>query len=218
MEIPSEVKKVHKTNDDGKEDYMNERTKGLMMLGIIAGQGAVIVFLMYLAFIRFPQKEFLWTSDALAVCKATRLTHASVHQATLEQFATEAAVSLNDYDYLNYRRQITDASDRYLTPHGRDQYMTALDVTGILDIIKKNYFTVTSFVPDPPQIRDKGMKAEVPFWNIEVPLTIWYATGQQRIPENRVLTMTVVAVDPSPQNPKGIAIDNIISSQRASTK
>lgn len=186
----------------------------MIRLGIIVLQTIAIIFLAWLAFVRFPQKEFLWTSNANAVCKATTQDLSQVHHATLAQFAQEAAIALNSYDFLNYRRSLTATSEKYLTPHGRDQYFNALEETGLIETIKKNFFVVSSFVTDPPQLRDKGIKAGVPFWNIEVPIRIWYAAGQQRIQEDRVLTITVIKTDPSAQNPHGIAIDNIISAQR----
>lgn len=212
--MSAQLQQVHQQNELAKTDYERERTQVMVKLAIMVVQGIIIVFLLWLTFIRFPQREFLWTANAQAVCKAVKLDHASVHHATLTQFAMEAAIGLNSFDFLNYRRSLTLTTEQYLTPHGRDQYFKALDDTGIIDVIKKNYFTVSSFVSDPPQIRNKGTKDQVPFWIIEVPITIWYAAGQQRISENRTLTMTVITVDPSPQNSKGIAIDSIVSSQR----
>ena len=209
-----ELEKVKNRNENAKAAYESERTGAMIRLGIIVIQTIAIVFLAWLAFVRFPQKEFWWTSNAQAVCKAAKQDISQVHHATLAQFAQEAAVGLNSYDFLNYRRSLTTTTEKYLTPRGRDQYFKALDDTGLIETIKKNFFVVSSFVNDPPQLREKGVKAGVPFWNIEVPVTIWYAAGQQRIQEDRVLTMTVVATDPSPQNPTGIAIDNIVSAQR----
>jgi intracellular multiplication protein IcmL len=208
------LRHVDEVNTQAKAAYLAERSGAMTRLAIIFVQSVVIALLLYLAFVRFPQKDFLWTSDAQAVCKAVKLDHATTHHAELAQFAMEAAIGLNSYDFLNYRRSLTQTAERYLTPRGRDQFLKAIDDNNIIDLVKRNYYVVTSFVSDPPQIRDKGTKADVLFWNIEVPITIWYASGQARIPENRVLTMTIVTVDPSPQNPKGIAIDNITSSQR----
>ncbi len=205
---------VNESNEDARELYESEKGQAMMKLTIILVQSVVIGLLLWATFVHFPVNNFLWTSNAQAVCKATRLDQVNVDQGTLGQFAMDAAVSLNSYDFLNYRRSITAAANSSMTPRGRDQYFKALDETGILDIIKKNYFVVTSFVTDPPQIRDKGVKGGVAFWNIEVPIEIWYAAGQTRTPEKRVLTFTVLAVDPTPQNQKGIAIDNTVSSQR----
>jgi intracellular multiplication protein IcmL len=205
---------VFKTNGDAEARYDSERNSALLRFGVIGLQSIAILFLSWLAFVRFPQTEFLWTSNGQAVCKAQKQDISQVHHATLAQFAQEAAVELNSYDFLNYRRSLTATTEKFLTPKARDQYFSALSETGLIETIKKNFFVVHSFVTDPPQLRDKGVKAGVSFWNIEVPITIWYVAGQQRIPENRVLTMTVVNADPSPQNPTGIAIDNIVSAQR----
>lgn len=210
----NELIEVKGRNERAKSRYESERNGAMVRLVIIVVQSLIILFLLWLNFKHFPVKEFWWTTNAQAVCKATKQDLSAVHHATLAQFAQEAAVGLNSYDFLNYRRSLTQTAEQYLTPRGRDQYFKALDDTGLIDTIKKNFFVVSSFVSDPPQIRDKGTKAGVPFWNIEVPVTIWYAAGQQRIQESRVLTMTVVVVDPTPQNPKGIAIDNIVSAQR----
>lgn len=215
---PKELQKVQRRNDVAEASYESERKGATLRLMIIGIQGLIILFLLWLIFVRFPVKEFLWTTNAQAVCKADKQDLQSVHHATLAQFAQEAAVGLNSYDYLNYRRSLTQTAEKYLTPKGRDQYFKALDDTGLIDLIKKNFYVVSSFVNDPPQLRDRGLRNGKPFWNIEVPVQIWYSAGQQRVQESRVLTMTVVAVDPTPQNPAGIAIDNIISAQRVTNK
>lgn len=208
------VEEVHATNASAKASYVQERNTALIQLVIIGIQAIIIIFLVWLTFVRFPLKEFFWTSNAQAVCKASMQDMGKIHHATLAQFAMEAAVALNSYDFINYRRSLTDATEKYLTPSGRDQYFRALDEAGLIDTVKKGFYIVSAFVSDPPQLREKGTKGKVPFWIVEVPITVWYSAGQQRIAEHRVLTMTIIATDPSPYNPNGIAINNIVSSQR----
>jgi len=208
------VQSVNESNEEAREEYEHEKGQVLLKLTIILVQGIVIGLLSWATFVHYPVNTFLWTSNAQSVCKATPINQANVNYGTLGQFAMDTAICLNSYDFLNYRKSLSSCADKHLTTRGRDQYFRDLDATGIIDIIKKNYFVVTAFVTDPPQVRDKGTKAGVPFWNIEVPIEIWYAAGQTRTPEKRVLTMTVIAVDPSPQNPQGIAVDNVVSSQR----
>lgn len=205
---------LHSKNESTKAEYRTERNLFMGKTITIAVLAILVLFLGWLSFVHYPQNQFLWTSDARSVCKATTLDHASVHQRTIAQFAGEAALALNSYDFLNYRLSLTWAGEKYLTKEGRNKYFNALDETSVLELVKKNYYVVSSFVSGPPQIAQTGFKGGVPFWNVQVPIDIWYATGQQRINESRTLTMTVVVVDPSPENTTGIAIENIVSSQR----
>ena len=205
---------LNRAHREAKQFYLSERNQLMTRITTIAIQSLIIGFLVWLAFFHFPQNQLLWTTNARTVCKASAIDQSEFYHSVITQFAQEAAIALNDYGYLNYRRALSNAADRFLTTNGRDQYFKSLDETGIIDTIKKNYYTVTSFVSDPPQIKDKGVRGGRPFWNVEVPITIWYAAGQQRIPENRVLTMTILAVDPTPLNTKGIGVDNIVSTQR----
>jgi len=171
------------------------------------------VTLIYNAFWRMPIKAFLWTSDGAAVCEAIPLTEPSVSQARLKDLAASAAVGLNSYDYANWRKLIDNQLTQYFTARGREQYKQALFASGIVEKVVQNYQTVSAVTSDAVNIAEEGRIRGRYYWKIEVPLQVFYKTNAETKRENRLLTMTVVRVDPSPINPNGIAIDGLVSTQ-----
>ena len=171
------------------------------------------VALVYNAFWRMPIKEFLWTRDGAAVCEAIPLTEPSVSQARLKDLAASAAVGLNSYDYANWRKLIDNQLTQYFTTNGREQYKQALFASGIIEKVVQNYQTVSSVTSDAVNIAEEGRIRGRYYWKIEVPLQVFYKTNAETKRENRLLTMTIVRVDPSPINPNGIAIDGLVSTQ-----
>ena len=171
------------------------------------------VTLIYNAFWRMPIKQFLWTADGGAVCEAIPLSQPSVSQARLKDLAASAAVGLNSYDYANWRKLIDNHLTQYFTARGRDQYKQALFASGIIEKVVQNYQTVSAVTSDAINIAEEGMLRGRYYWKIEVPLQIFYKTNAETKRENRLLTMTIVRVEPSPINPNGIAIDSVVSTQ-----
>lgn len=194
------------------------REKGRHVAGLLAAivmQFCVIGTLLYAVLFHFPVTKFLWTSDARAVCSAMPLDAPDVSAARVTDFAANAAIDLHSYDYLNWHRMLTRALEMYLTPRERMQYERDLQTSGMIKTIQSGMITLTSVISGRPYIEQEGVRAADHryFWIVQVPIELWYYNGTDSKPENRVLTMTVVRVDPSPINTNGIAIDDIVSVQ-----
>lgn len=184
-------------------------SSALLILSVVGN-----LILSYAVFYKYPVKQFLWTSDAKSVCTATTLAEPNISAALVKDFGNRVALGLNSYDYVNWRRYLAPILDNYFTKSGRASYMRAFEDSGILERVRKNYYTVAAVSADEPVIIAEGLVSGRYTWGVEVPLTIYYRTNVDVLPENRVLTFTIVRVDPSPANPNGIAVDGVISKQR----
>ena len=165
------------------------------------------------AFYRFPINKFIWTSDAQAVCEAIPLSEPHISQARLKDFAASTAVSLNAYDYANWRVQINSVLSQHFTPKGRDRYRAELQKSGIINNVVNHYQVVSAITHAPANIVEEGKVSGRYYWIVEVPIRISYRTNKETLDENRLLTMTIVRVEPSPLNINGIAVDGLVSSQ-----
>ena len=116
----------------------------------------VNLLLFYNAFYRYPIKQFIWTSDAQAVCEAIPLSEPNISQARLKEFAVSSAVELNSYDYANWRALINNALSQSFTPKGRDRYRAALQESGIIQKVVLGYQTVSAVTTDPANIAEEG--------------------------------------------------------------
>lgn len=200
--------------DAGRLMLRNQWYWILLLSAFLAMSMVVNIVLYYNVFYRFPIKQFIWTSDAQAVCEAIPLTEPNISQARLKEFAVSAAVELNSYDYANWRALINNALTQSFTPKGRDRYRAALQESGIIQKVVHAYQTVSAVTTDPANIAEEGKSMGRYYWRVEVPVQIYYRTNLETKVERRVLEMTIIRIDPSPINPNGIAIDSVISTQQ----
>lgn len=213
----TEKHRVRQENQSALGRLAEKRGIVAMLAGTNILSLMAMLTMLYAIMYHFPLKQFLWTSDARSVCAATPLSEPSVSAANVVNFAATAAVDLNSFDYLNWHRMLTRAQDLYLTPAERVQFQYNLQQSGIIKNIEDGSITLTSVVSGAPFIEKYGIRRNDNryFWVVQVPITLWYYNQTENKPENRVLTFTVVRVDPSPNNPNGIAIDDIVSVQAA---
>lgn len=163
---------------------------------------------------RYPIKQFLWTSDARAVCAAVPLTEPNISAARVKDFAAGTAVTLNSFDYQNWKRSIDAVLSANFTADGRSAYKVELQRQGIMTRVVNDKYVVTAISDGEPLIVEEGRAAGHYFWKIEVPVRIFYRTNVDVRPENRILIFTLIRVDPTPANPNGIAVDAVESKQR----
>ena len=81
---------------DAGQMMLRNQWNWILLLSVFLSISLVVNgLLFYNAFYRFPIKQFIWTSDAQAVCDAIPLTEPNISQARLKEFAVSAAVELN---------------------------------------------------------------------------------------------------------------------------
>lgn len=216
----SEKFRIRLENESALKRLAERRLTVFVLAGVCGLQVLLFCAMTYAIMYRFPIKQFIWTSDARAVCEAIPVSEPNVSAARVVDFAASAAVDLHSYDYLNWHRMLTRALDMYLTPAERIAFEKNLQASTIIDTIQKNNMTLTSVVSGRPFIQSEGIRGRDRryFWTVQVPLEVWYYNATESRPENRILTMTIVRVDPSPINPNGIAIDDIISTQATASR
>lgn len=200
-----------------EDNYKGKRDQATKLLALLIISWIGIVFLVWLAFFHFPKKEFVWTSDAGAVCAAIPVSEPNVNQQLVAQFALEAAVSAYTYDYVNYRRSVTEMADKYFTADFRNSYFSAFADSTALKSVLDNYYIVSAVSPPnkPPQIKDIGRKGATGayFWDVQVPLKVSYSSGRRTSDENILATIRVIRVAPTKTNPTGIAVDSMQTAQ-----
>lgn len=217
MNKPTTVDLVVKNQELEEENYEIKRDNSIRLMGLLGLSWIGIAFLGWLAFFHFPKKEFVWTSNAGAVCNVTPISEPHINQQIVANFALEAAVSAYTYNYVNYRRAVTETADRYFTTDFRNSYIPAFADSAALKSVLENYFIVSAVNPPnrPPQIKSVGRKGGTGayYWDIQVPLKVSYSSGRRTSDENILATVRVIRVDPSRPNPTGIAVDSLQAAQ-----
>lgn len=186
----------------------------LVFLGIVLIMSLLANFILIIAFNSYPKTTFLWTKDAKAVCEAVELTEPNISQALLSDFANRAAVSVHTYSYINWRENLSHATSNYFTPLGGRAFLDAFASSRILREVQRSYYVVSAVSSGVPVVEKSGIDHGVFFWEIQVPITITYRQNADYKAEERIIEMTIIRVDPTPQNPNGVAVDGFVSLQR----
>jgi len=198
------------------KSYKQQRTETVRLVSFLVASGCLNVFLGWLAFVYFPQNEFVPTANAAAICKLTPIDAPHIHQRVVADFAVEAALGIYSYDHANFKKQITDVTKHYFTPEFSDDFMVLFGNSANLKSVVENFYVVSSTTGgSPPQIKETGVNGKGAFyWKVQVPLIVYYISGRKKQEEKVVAEVTVTRVEPWRINPRGISVSNIVTKQR----
>lgn len=180
-------------------------------LGGLFGLGIVASFAMTAdIYLMKPVTQFVWQEQGTgSSCNATVLKEAAISQARLIDFASDAAVAVNSYDYYNQATIIGSALRQYFTPSGQSSYVQEVNRTGSPIAFRTNFVTQTAYRSGVPNIKEVGFLQGRRFWRVEVPIVQFQQSNVDTRRSDILLTMLIVALRPSEANPNGIGIDSI---------
>jgi intracellular multiplication protein IcmL len=189
-------------------------------LGGLFGFGVVASFALTAeTYLMRPVTQFVWKEQGTgSSCNATVLHEAAISQARLIDFASDAAVAINSYDYYNQATIIGSALRQYFTPSGQNSYVAEVNRTGSPIAFRENFVTQTAYRAGVPNIKEVGFLQGRRFWRVEVPIVQFQQSNVDTKRNNILLTMLIVALRPSEANPNGIGIDSISATQNFNTE
>jgi len=157
-----------------------------------------------------PVTTFIWKENSTeGECQATVLRDPAISQSRIVDFASDAAVTINSFDYYNQATVLGSALRQYFTATGRDSYVREINRTGSPLLFRRNFVEQTAYKSGVPNVKEEGFLQGRRFWRVEVPI-VQYRKSNVDVTEGRVLlTMLIVRVRPSLDNPNGIGIDSI---------
>lgn len=149
-------------------------------------------------------------------CEPIILDQAPIGIASVADYATEAVISINSYDFLNWDEEIPAALNRYFTPGAANQYYSQFQRSRLLRTIRNNYYTVSALNIRPAMVVATNNVGGVRTWTIQVPVTLRYQQGvttrdggKTVHDQNEVFIVTVFEQPPNTLNFRGVAINNI---------
>ncbi|TKC90153.1 hypothetical protein FAZ69_08370 [Trinickia terrae] len=186
-----------------------------ILVSVIAVLSLVIVFLLYLVFVHFPQDRVLATANAATVCKVPTLDKPYISEAQALNFAEQAVISMYTYNYLDYRMRTQQAANEYFSNGFADAFVQLRSNSQELqDVIQKRFIVTSISNPNqPPVVARSGPYKGAWAWEVSVPVYVYYTSGHEQFQEKRLANVTVMQVPLSPSNPRGLAVDNIVLRQ-----
>lgn len=155
-------------------------------------------------------------SSADTGCVPIELDQSQIAIKSIADFATEAVLTINSYDYLNWDQAIPDGLDTYFTPAAARSYFAQFSSSRLLRTVTSSYYTVSATTARPAMVISTGSATGVRSWQVQIPITLRYQTGVTNAgggstvhSQNEVFTVTVLEQNPNAANFRGVAINDI---------
>jgi len=200
---------VRLRNDFYKDSYRRVLAVLLFMVLLNIGLSAML----YYTIVNRPKPEYFATTNDGKVIPLYPLSEPVVTAAELLQWTTIAATSVNTYNFVNWRKELQDASN-YFTPTGWREFQDELKKSNNLETVTAKKLTVSAVATGAPVILDQGRIAGIYKWKVQIPLLITYESASTNLSQPVVATMLVTRVS-TLDTPKGIAIDAFYMSEQS---
>lgn len=154
--------------------------------------------------------------DSAYACDPVILAQAPIALQSIADFATEAVIQVNTYDYLHWDQTIPDALNTYFTPLAGRYYYTLFERSRLLTTVETSFYTVSAINIRPAMVIATNNLDGQRSWTVQVPVTLRYQTGvtdsdggSTAHSQNEVFTVTVLEQRPNRRNFRGVAINDI---------
>lgn len=149
-------------------------------------------------------------------CEPIILARAPIAVQSIADFATEAVIAVNTYDYLNWDQALPKALNTFFTPVSARTYFGQFSRSGLLRTVTDSYYTVSALSSRPAMVVASAQTEGVRSWTVQVPITVRYQTGVTNADggntvqeQQEVFVVTVLEQRPSSVNFRGVAINDI---------
>lgn len=159
-------------------------------------------------------------STLRAACEPIRLDAPPISYRTVADFATEAVLAVNTFDYLDWDNQLPAVLNRYFTPNASRVFMGQFERSALLRTIQRNYYTVSALPLRPALVVSATHIPGAREWTVQVPVRVYYQTGavaaagaSTDATRDQVFTATVVELPPTARNYRGVGVRSIANTR-----
>lgn len=158
-----------------------------------------------------PQPKYFATYADGKLVPLIPLNMPNVSQAALLQWANTAVVSVNSYDFFNYRDQLQKASE-YFTPDGWQAYLNELKSSRNLNAVIEKKLVVSAVATRAPNIVRSGVIDGTYAWTVQMPILVTYQSASEYSQQSLIVTLLIKHIS-TLTNPNGIGITNYIAAE-----
>ena len=187
-----------------------------LLLGLLLLGAAILALSLglnvYLFAVQPPPRYFVQTADHQLV-GVVPLNEPSFSDERITQWATEAVLQANNWNFADYREALQAACNRYFTPAGCQEYRDALIRIGNLESVKTKRLTVRAVVVKPPLILNKVLQGQTQrfTWQMQMEVLIRYLSSSEQTTQNLRVTVVVVR-RPLTETEQGVGIEKYVAS------
>ena len=201
---------VVKLRSDFYKDNYRKTMMALLLMIVINGAS---ISLNYYLIQNRPSPEYFATTQSGSLIKLQPLSMPVVSASALLEWANRAAVAAYSYNFVDYRKQLQEASE-FFTPSGWRNFEEALVSSRNLQTIRASKLVATAVATGAPRIEDQMVLFGRYTWRISIPILVKYDSANRSFSQSLNIKMIVQRV-PTLNTPKGIAISQFIAAPSA---
>jgi intracellular multiplication protein IcmL len=170
----------------------------------------IITFIAYIDTVRSQNHYFATTADGRIM---TLLPNdvANMGDAELLSWVSQAASDIMTFGYHDYQRRLQNCI-RYFTRRGWETFSDALLKSRVIESVQALQQVVSAEPRSAPILIQKTVFNNKYRWIVKLPLKVTYQSGTETRVDNPDVTLVIDRVA-SLENPKGVAIEQWISTQ-----
>ncbi len=199
-------------NNFYRDNYRKVVTALLVALLVIIAESFVIIFMVT----HKPQPTYFATDPTGRLTPLQPLNQPNLNNRVVFQWASNAAVSVYSFDFVNYQKELSQAHADYFTPTGWASLMKAFNDAQLIQTVKAKKLTVSAVVTGAPVLLDQKVVDGRYQWVVQMPMLVTYQSASETQSYPLVVTMVIQRVS-TLNSARGIGITQYLAQQQSST-
>jgi intracellular multiplication protein IcmL len=158
----------------------------LILLLIAAGLVGAIIGLVTIQ----PTPTYFAATDTGRIIPLVPLNKPNLPDKAVLQWASEAAVSVYSYNYVDFRKVFQD-NKRYFTAEGWKSFTQALSLSANLDMVKAKKYIVSAVLAAAPVITNQYLLHGRYTWKVQMPLLVTFENATERNDQRFLISLTI---------------------------
>lgn len=161
---------------------------------------------------RKTERDYFSVDEKGRVTPIVALSEPYVTDSYLLSWVSETVSRAYSFDAQNMQRQIGDLQPEF-TPDGYNQYVEALQSSGIIDFVKKNLLIVSATPRGIPVITRTGSVGGAVVWQVQIPMLVQYRSNTKSAEKQLMVQLSVIRRQ-TIESPRGIGISQFIAVEK----
>lgn len=194
----------------GGLNWYHRQFKSSMKVNFILGIAlCASIMLNGILFTNMPTPRYFLATPDLRLAPMVALDKPVLTQQGLLNWVTETITNAVSLDFLEWREKLTRTREHF-DADAFKSFMSALEASGMLAMIKEKRLSVSAVVTHAPVIIASGIVEGKATWKIEFPMLISYESSQGVETTQDLIASVMVCRAPTATTPRGVVIKQVI--------
>ena len=191
------------------QTWMRSHERMAMITLIMSAVTALSVVVASYALLKQPEPIYFAARQDGGILPLVPVSSPYLSDGEVTNFAVQAVTRALTFDFANWRSSLTDAAAYFERPGGWNDFLDALDSSGMLAYIREHRL-VSTVVANGAAIIDSGLDSRRRFsWTVQIPLNITYESASELSRDQRLAELVVSRL-PTWEAPEAVGITRII--------